>query len=367
MQLNKNQRVILSLIRKGIGQNVRVEAEGFNWMQLKAYADSHGLSAVALDGLNANENLAKSMPAHFKLEWIGEVLQNYEARFEAFKNAIASLAGFYSKHGLKMMVLKGYACSLDWPRPNHRPCGDIDIWLFGDYKKADSLLSSEKGVDIDTSHHHHTVFNWKGFTVENHYDFINVHHHKSNKELEKILKELGVDDSYSVELRNESSESGDIVKVYVPSPNLHALFLLRHAVLHFTSTELTLRQILDWGFFVKAHGKDVDWDWLNDIAGRFGMEKFYNILNAICVEDLGFQSELFHGVQIDVRLKDRVLADIFIPQFKEDVPSGLGRRILFKYRRWAANGWKHELCYNDSRWSAFWSGVWNHLLKPASI
>lgn len=50
---------------------------------------------------------------------------------KVYLQAVASLAGFYNAHGYKMMVLKGYACSLNWPRPEHRPCGDIDIWLFG--------------------------------------------------------------------------------------------------------------------------------------------------------------------------------------------------------------------------------------------
>lgn len=93
-----------------------------------------------------------------------------------------------------MMVLKGYACSLNWPKPEHRPCGDIDIWLFGQQKEADKALSKEKGIEIDKSHHHHTVFYWGEFMVENHYDFINVHQNKTNAKLEKVLKELGKDD-----------------------------------------------------------------------------------------------------------------------------------------------------------------------------
>lgn len=146
-----------------------------------------------------------------------------------------------------MMVLKGYACSLDWPKPNHRPCGDIDIWQFGDYKEADAILSSEKGIKIDDLHEHHTIFNWRDFTVENHYDFIDVQHRKSSPVLEMILKELGKDVTHYVELNDTST--GTISKVYLPSPNLHALFLLRHCMEHFASTELTLRQLLDWAFF----------------------------------------------------------------------------------------------------------------------
>ena len=68
------------------------------------------------------------------LQWIGNVLQGYENRFELYCHTIADLANFYNSQNIKMMVLKGYACSLDWPKPEHRPCGDIDIWQFGQQK-----------------------------------------------------------------------------------------------------------------------------------------------------------------------------------------------------------------------------------------
>lgn len=149
-------------------------------------------------------------------------MQSYEARFRSYEKSIAELACFYNSHGYKMMVLKGYACSLDWPRPEHRPCGDIDIWQFGKQKESDKAVASEKGIRIDDSHEHHTIFNWREFTVENHYDFIDVHHRKSSPELEKIFKELGHDDSHFVEVKDAST--GSATKVYLPSPNLHALF-----------------------------------------------------------------------------------------------------------------------------------------------
>ena len=195
--------------------------------------------------------------------------------------------------------------------------------------------------------------------VENHYDFIDVHHRSSSPQLEAIFKDLGKDDIHSMELYGE--------KVYLPSPNLHALFLLRHSMEHFASTELTIRQLLDWAFFVKKHGKDVDWEWLMGVIEEFGMSPAFNIFNAICVEDLGFDAYIFPQVQFNPFLKDRVLNDILYPEFKGGEPKWLIPRILFKYRRWRANGWKNELCFKESMWSAFWSGVWGHLLKPSSI
>ena len=343
------------------------------------------------------------MPKRVRLEWIGEVLQGYEYRYELYRRAIAEMAQFYNSHGFKMMVLKGYACSLDWPKPEHRPTGDIDIWQFGEQKAADAALlnlndidnqgspegsKSQKNltqnhIEIDNSHHHHTVFYWRDFMVENHYDFLNVHAHKSSRELEKVFKELGKDDSHFVYVYGE--------KVYMPSPNLHALFLIRHMVAHFVGAEITLRQVLDWAFFAEKHTKEIDWKWLEEQLMKFHMMDFYNCINAICVGDLGFDVKIFPSVkltsstsdstqdssnrfdspslfpQFDPSLKERILNDILSPEFQGEEPRGFFARIAFKYRRWQANAWKQELCHPESRWETFWSGVWNHLLKPASI
>ena len=318
-------------------------------------------------------NSTNTLPLQMKLEWIGEVLQNYEQRYSAYENAIGSLADFYNQHGFKMMVLKGYACSLDWPKPEHRPCGDIDIWQFGQQKEADAALlkantnrtDNTNKFEIDNSHHHHTVFEWKGFTVENHYDFVNVHHSKSNAAIEKEFKRLGSDDSHFVEVNDTST--GSVTKVYLPSPNLHALFLLRHAMIEFAAGGINLRQSLDWAFFVKAHNKEVDWSWLLERLDEFHMREFFNCINAICVEELGFSSTIFPYVQFNPILKDRVLKDILVPEIPNEKPKHMLPRVIWKYHRWKANEWKHKLCYKESMWSAFWSGVWRHLLKPASI
>ena len=360
-----SQETFLSLVKLGIGtSNEAIIPNEVDWVKIKALADEQGLTALVLDGLGKVEGegqttIGSAIPIQMKLEWIGEVLQNYEGRYAVYEKAIGSLAGFFNAQGYRMMVLKGYACSLNWLNPKHRPCGDIDIWQFGNFKKADAALYKEYGIKIDNGHHHHTVFEWQGFSVENHYDFLNVHHHKTNVELEKILKELGQDDGHYVEVNGE--------KVYLPSANLHALFLLRHSMSNFAAAGMTLRQLLDWAFLVEKHGKEINWTWLEKIVEQYGMKRLYDVFNAICIGNLGFDVNIFPRVQFDPELKDRVLNDILSPEFSEEEIGGFVSRAIYKYRRWRANAWKHELCFKESMWSAFWSGVWSHLLKPKSI
>ena len=352
----------LLLVRFGIGHQVSAHLANVDWSAVQDLASKQGLSAIVLDGIEELKKCSSNVKPPEKMmltKWIGEVLQGYEYRYELYRRSIAELAGFYNDKGYKMMVLKGYACSLNWPKPEHRPCGDIDIWQFGMQKEADTVLAKEKGIGIDSGRHHHTVFYWRNFLVENHYDFVNVHSRRSSAELEKVFKELGKDDSHFVEVYGE--------KVYLPSPNLHALFLVRHALNHFASIGINLRQVLDWAFFAEKHSREIDWKWLNKVLEQYHMNDFFNCLNGICVEDLGFNISIFHDVQFKPSLKERVLYDIINPEFQAEEPQKLLPRLVYKYRRWKGNAWKQELCYKESRWSAFWSNVWTKILKPTTI
>ena len=348
----------LSLLRLGIGNKAEPLQETVNWDAIEALAVRHGLLAIVYDAV---QKLPESQrpPLETWLRWIGQVVQNYEQRYEVYHNAVDKLAAFYNAHGYRMMVLKGLACGMDWPNPSHRPYGDIDVWMFGKQKDADLALQKETGIKIDNSHHHHTVFNWTGFMVENHYDFVNVHALGSSRELEKIFKALG------------NSSASDVIHIpsdiYLPSANLHALFLVRHMVSHFAAAEMSLRQVLDWVFFVKKHSKEIDWKWLTGLLEQYHMKDFFDCINAICVEDLGFDRNIFPYIQSNDTLKNRVLSEIITPAYSAATPKEFMPRVVYKLRRWRGSAWKQELCYPESRFLIFVGGVWHHLLKPAGI
>ena len=79
-----------------------------DWQAIEALANQHGLSAIILDGVEKLPE-SKRPPQELLLQWIGEVLQEYEQCYKNYCNAIAELAEFYNTHHYRMMILKGYA------------------------------------------------------------------------------------------------------------------------------------------------------------------------------------------------------------------------------------------------------------------
>ena len=357
------EKAFLALVKLGIGNAATLSLpDRIDWDEVETLAEKQGVLGVVYDGALSTDLL----PLTVKLRWMGKVIQGYEQLYVLYRKAVADLGAWYHAHGYRMMLLKGLACGLDWPRPEHRPYGDIDIYLFGHYKEADSALTRELGVKIDNSHHHHTVFEWEGFTVENHYDFVNVHVHRSSRELEAIFKNLAFQDS-GFKFQDTSNIIHLPSYISLPSANLLALFLMRHMMSHFTGASMSLRQVLDWGFFVKAHHEEVDWKWLVEVLEKYHMREFFDCVNAICVEELGFDASSFPYIQFNPFVKEKILKDTIVPEFGTKTPKNVWKRVPFKFRRWKANQWKRELCYEDGRFRTFMGGVWNHLLKPAGI
>ena len=376
--MNQAQQTLIELVSVGIGhRKVYPIPKGVDWQEVFRLAQVQGVAAIVLDGLNTvhdseflDESSDKvdlmvqdSMPQMLRLEWIGEVLQ-YEQRYAVYEKNIRDLATFYQKHGIRMMVLKGFGLSENYPVPNHRPCGDLDIYLFGDQEKADKLIEEELGIKIDNSHHHHSVFQFQGETVENHYDFLNVHVRKSNKRMEAKLKEL---------CHTDTTESTDIIlttndpnetNIVFPSVEFNAIYLLRHCAAHFASTEMTVRQVLDWGFFMEKHHREIKWDEYIPYIKQEGMYRLYNLLGLFCMSHLGFDASVFHG-QFSDELFERFSNEILEPEFKDRENGRLLHSLSVKPWRWWHNRWKNRLCYPDSAWEEFVYGLWAKVLKPS--
>lgn len=268
-----------------------------------------------------------------------------------------------------MMLLKGYGLSLNYPVPSHRPVGDIDIYLWGRWAEADRMVEEKLGIQVDNSHHHHSVFGFEGYSVENHYDFVNVHSHRSSSSVEALFKGLAQDKGRAVcHLLPGGTE------IFLPSPDLNALFIARHCAAHFAAEKMNLRQLLDWALFAAGHHQEVDWNLFWSEAEKMGMEKFVLCINAIAAEQLGFDASIFHtpeefrGFSAHNRvLVARVLEDILSPADFNATGLPPVRYIWTRLRCWWHNRWKHRIVYSDSLFSTFFVQLRSHLMKPKTI
>ena len=343
------EQQLVQLIRISITGRPEPFSSKIDWTEMMHYSSNQGVLGVAFGAI---EHLPEEDRPHidFIMDWMRQIIY-LESINKIHKDVIGEIASFLHKHDICMLLLKGYGLSLFWPNPDSRPIGDIDIYTFGKWEETDKLICQKLGIKSNTSHHKHSELHYKGKVIENHYEFLNVHAHRSTAEIEDILHE---------ELNAYPDK--EIPNLYYPSCRFNALYLLRHSGEHFASTSMKLRLVLDWAFFVKSNS--VDWQWLLEIIDRVGMKQYFAVLNAICVRHLGFSAELFPELPVEDALVERSLNDILHPEVKREKHSVFFREIVFRFKRWWKNGWKNEMVYRENRWQLLLMQSWSHILKP---
>ena len=93
------------------------------WRNIFQLSIQQGVNAIAADGLQfllenpGSKELLKSLDAPplklQKTQWLGSSL-TIERIYEQHKRVMSELAAFYSSHGIKMLVVKGYGLSLNY-------------------------------------------------------------------------------------------------------------------------------------------------------------------------------------------------------------------------------------------------------------
>lgn len=356
---------LFGMLRYGLGlsDSVGVETDDValylksHQKKLTGYFKYQGIPAIMYDAMDKLVQNGMQLDAETKLAYMNPAIKS-EKSYRKMAMAISSLASKFSDAGIRTMLLKGLGVSLYYPVPNHRPSGDMDIWLFGRQTDGDEIVRRE-GIKVSYALEHHSIFSYMGIEVENHSEFFNVASIKSNGHFHSILVKAA-DES-------EPYDLPDGTRIYLPSPAFNAIFLLRHMGTHFAPMEMRLRQVLDWGFFVKACGSRLDWNSLMKFYKEENLYVFFTIINAICFDYLGFDRKLFPDCPYDRELEERVLREILHPEFNEKRPASLIRLLPWKWRRWRANLWKHRLVYKDTPLMVFFTQMTSHIMKPKSF
>lgn len=365
MKNSESEEALFALLREALwgeafdgGLLERLDAA--SWESLYRLAAEQGVLGLLWEALGRQPDF-RQPPRPLRLRWAFET-RRIERRWHRQLRTIGRLAAFYARHGIPMMLLKGYGLSRYYPVPEHRPCGDIDIWLFGRRAEGDAALSREWGIEIDLLPEHHSVFRLDDIPVENHYEFLNTSH--------------AADARYERQLRFQAAAPCEQVsmgetRVYLPPATFQALFLLRHAAVHFAGKGIGLRHFADWMLFVAHNHRRIDWPVVEAAVRESGMSLFVEGFCALCVDRLGLDAACLPPLRRNPSVEARMLDRVLHPALPGEVPAARIPGIWFRFRRWWAGRWQRSLVYDESLLRSFLRMVRRHVerhwpfLRPA--
>lgn len=351
MTLTKIESALLSAVRTSLsGQPFEHELFSSlspdDWAALQKLSAQQGLQAVVYDALNdgaGGEPDGLDTPQQVAIRWMlgaDSVERNYACQIEVGK----SIAEILSGQGIPAPVLKGLAVGTFYPHPEHRECGDIDLYSGEAHSRVDSLMAAH-GAHVMEDYYVHSHILYRGVTVENHRFFNPVRGNRERKALERHFREL---------MRGEMANVPG-TGLLVPPADFNALFLTMHAMKHFVYEGIKLRHVSDWAMFLKAEQGNVDWTRFFLWTDRMHFTKFANAMTFIAVHHLGLDlhvPELLSAITLPSVPKD---ADMILEDILRSDNSvnnrgySLWRTRLELVRNAAGSLWKyHRICHRSA-------------------
>lgn len=324
------------------------------WTQLEDVAQKQGVLGIALDGIERLEatryGFTKQLPIEQKLDWIGQVMMIEQAN-QHQKKVMNELAAKWNQEGCRVMVMKGQANGILYPKPEHRSTGDIDCYLFEDYARGNTIARNY-GANVDEGWYKHSQIVFKEELFENHQYFVHTRQGKKSKRLQEELEQ-------ALDVDKWNCFPGS--KVLLPPVQWNAMFLTYHACAHFVSEGLLLKQLLDWAMFIKAAEYKIDWTAFYDFCERYNYRRFVDAVTTISVNSLGVKLTN-PDIVINSAYSDRILQSVFDESYIISRNGGWGERIQI-VKNLFYNKWKYEEICQQSIWKQLWWYASGYLLR----
>ena len=345
MQLTASVNTLFELLRAGLHPEraVKVEwSEAPDWAAVYRLATEQGVAAIAWDGVAALRDAGQippsmEMPRTLKLQWAMQVEQ-IEKRYERQLASATKLTDYFAQNNVRTVVLKGFAISALYPKPNHRECGDLDCFLCGDYERG-NLLAEAFGAKVERDFYKHSHIEYRQLLVENHQFCTAIRGARERKEFERHLQQL---------LSKPSMQKVAESAMEIPSVDFNALFLTAHGMSHFINEGLKLRHLCDWALLLQHKADAIDWPTFDRWIAYMSYDRFVQTMTALSVSYLGVSASGLEGCMND-QYSDRMLDDILWGD-RSIYNSGKSRFM----QRWmlitnrCRTHWKYRLIYRRS-------------------
>lgn len=190
------------------------------------------------------------------------------------------------------VVLKGTAAAMNYPKPELRAMGDIDIIVRSeDFERAKKeLVTAGYRVESDKNNRHLNLLSPDNHEIELHHHFSSSSNRKQNQILDDLIWE-GIS-------KRETAEIDGYTFPVLPRLQ-NGLVLLAHINQHL-GTGLGLRQIIDWMCYVERELDDEFWkNEFSQAAESIGMCKLAVIVTAMCAKYLGLDGKITWWTECD--------------------------------------------------------------------
>ena len=162
---------LLSLIRTALwneNPDIGLFNKDTDWEHIAMLANKQTVLGIVADGIKGIPNELK--PNNEFLSKLKKFRIKNIMNHELLNNVIEDINGKLRREGIHCVLLKGQGLARNYPIPESRMCGDIDLYVGNEnYKKVRSLLKQWGMLDgIWAESYQHLHFKYRGVAIEIH-------------------------------------------------------------------------------------------------------------------------------------------------------------------------------------------------------
>lgn len=251
-------------------------------------AKTQALMGLVANVLLTNGEIRSSLPAEL-ISKLRNIPMTNLATHTQMNLTLQRLTLSLREAGIEPVLLKGQGLARNYPIPELRQCGDIDLYVGEEcYERTyEALLPIVSEIDDKAK-----IWNWMHFDAKIGNIMLEVHQKAD------YMRSRKGDKLYREYMRRGLSENLSPIKfadtdVMTPNDTYNAFYVFYHLWRHFSGTGVGLRQFCDWTCFLHTHVGKLDLPYLKEMLVNLGFMKLWQVFGCFLVKDLGLPEDEF--------------------------------------------------------------------------
>ena len=275
-----------ALLRSGLWNEVPERAPfagGVDWEALYRLAFAQTVVPLVTDGINR-------LPQEFlptEPERLDPFLGDLMATAKRNRTLDAFIPKLFGALGeIPVVLVKGQSLAQDYPEPERRQPGDIDLLLLpASYEAVKAvLLPKATRVEEEKRGIWHQGMHFHSIEVEIHGSISTLMSRKLDRKLSALLEEQFDGRAFPVVTIGGA-------EIPVPDADFNAVYVFVHFLQHYWAGGVGLRQLVDWMTFVTVHKRDIHPVILETRLRDLGLFRVWQTFTGFAQEYLGCPAE----------------------------------------------------------------------------
>lgn len=281
------------------------ECTSIDWDKLMTYSHEEGVLSIVWNGL-CKLPIEQKPERSYIINW-GLSAQYIKERYELHKSVLMDMIRECNNRGLRFLLLKGIGLSTLYPNPYMRESGDIDFYLYGNYREGNRIFAPKKFAEGRK----HSSFIYKGVKVENHSVMIDQYC-KRNRQIELYLE--------NVSLSAKKQPEG----YYVLPPLANIIYIIMHSIHHLCMDyKLPIRSLLDFVVVLKNGKQLIFGSESKELFEKYDLKNHYELMLYLSEWLLNIDLGCYHLFQFDEKEKKCAYETLVVSKDLNVIPNNL--------------------------------------------